>query len=194
MSVQMNTHQRNAWRSGPSYRMFVEIDHPSGILRYIDGQGSMEIDGNLWLALGHAGTINGLDTQRELSQSEVTLVMSFIPGNLNINPNVDISNRIASIYIGILTPFGELLDGLIKVTDIILSNQVNDNNGNTSTISLIGNNGVVNLGTQTDSKVSTSFQNFVYPESGGRGLSQIPLLRKKFTSWVSASYRDPNRS
>lgn len=171
--------QRKLILKRSSFRFFIFIDYPTGEVRIVSGYGDIEpedVDNQEWNATGELGEIRGAESRKQIVQSEVALVLSQVRSTVEIDPTVDINNRRATIYIGAINERGRVKDGLIKWRELILTNQTYDDDGQTIEVSLIGNDGISNLGFETNSKVTTAFQKARFPNIEDTGLSDIPLI------------------
>lgn len=130
--------------SSVAYLVHLDLASPASDVRIWTGRGPLTALGQTWTGVGEFGVIEGIEGERSLRASEISVALAGVPGDL-ITPGIIAETRAVryqgrplSIYLAILDPStGALIDDPVAVwggfADVI-SFQL----GATATVALTG--------------------------------------------------------
>lgn len=184
---------------GNHYRRFVYIDHPRAEARLVSGFGNVQIDGRMWVATGRLAQITGTERRAETIQDEVSISIIHLGGFPQVDARTKVRGRNGSVSTGVMNQFGQLINDyhegpLIKEFDVIFSNHSTTEDANSSALTFTGNKGLVNLGTETNTKVTTEQQKVRYPGVVDTGFSNMPGNKKRTIKWITGTRRGEPRT
>ena len=90
--------------------VFVEMEHPDRTLYLWSGSGIIEFRGREWFGCGLVAGISGIEGSTDPRVSQITFVLTGVPGDILGVADVDLKDRTAIVYRGLLRPDDSVVD------------------------------------------------------------------------------------
>lgn len=179
----LTVRQKNLLRSRQAtVALFMESGHPDGTFYVWAGSGNVTEDGQEWLGCGLIAGISGMESSAEPSVSEVSMILTGVPGDVLNVSDTSLKGYQATIYHGIMRE-GRVIDGLIQRDIIDLDTQTSRGEEDGSfTIVVTGQSGYHQLEHASRLLWSPERQKSRYPTDVG--LDGLAALEDKRVDWT----------
>lgn len=162
----------------------LKIEYPGDIVRAWLGTGNIIHKGETWLGAGLVMGVRQIESSSELKVSTVDISLSSIPQDMIARINLDIRNRKARLYYGLLDETRRLIGDPIPLQEINMEHHsvaIQDNG--TATLTIHGSVGLVDLQRATAVAWTAEEQKRRYPDLPDSGLDAMPTLVEKDIPW-----------
>ena len=198
MSRTLTTEQQRALADEKTiWGLFFDIHHPDGIVRIWNGIGSIEYSESgrfnpplVFLGAGHIASFSGFENALRTRIQQVKMQLSNIPNQAIPNINTEVRGRPAFISLGIINENRQIVGNFINLMLVRLdySTVVIDSNL-TSTLTIIGNSGLIDLRNPSRRAFTKAEQLRRYPNIDDTGLDDIPHLQNRNIVWNQGTIR-----
>lgn len=172
----------DAIRAGQApWRLFVELDHPDGLVRLWSGLGQTTWNDAAWLGAAYLGTIEGVTHTGDLRENEVAFTMSQVdPRWLNLS-TFSVRNRPATIWCRWMRTDGTFWDSSLIIWKGLMDYASTDEAE--AKLTITARSPIADWRVAANVAWTNEEQQALYP--GDTGLDRIPgLVNKEFEGWA----------
>ena len=165
--------------------MFVELDHPDGVVRAWTGIGSVAWAGATWVGTGALGSIEGVQHTGDMREHEVTMTLSGVdPRSLGLAGD-GIRNRDATLWVRWEKSDGTWWSSAMVLWKGLMDYATSEEDGGEGTVSILARSPIADW--QAAANVAWTHEEQIAAYPGDTGLDRIPgLVNKEFEGWAAS--------